>query len=112
MRGGQLEMEPVTSQSVGLVTTICNSSFCNYDLHTDADTLTQTGDDLQLAALDHRLYSDRTEHFCGRGPQILMKLLEGGPYMKKIVSSPSEPFLVIRVCQKCQKIKKHEKPGF
>ena len=59
-----------------------------------------------------RLYSDRTEHFCGRGPQILTKLLEGGPYMKKIVISPSEPFLVIRVCQKCQKIKKHEKPGF
>ena len=61
---------------------------------------------------DYRLYSDGTEHFCGRGPQILTKLLEGGPYMKKIVISPSEPFLVIRVCQKCQKIKKHEKPGF
>ena len=65
MRGGQLEMEPVTSQSVGLVTTICNSSFCNYDLHTDADTLTQTGDDLQLAALDHNSVRDSTTHLLG-----------------------------------------------
>ena len=59
-----------------------------------------------------RLYSDRTEHFCGRGPRNLMKLLEGVPYMEKIISSPSEPFLAIRVCQKCPKTKKHEKPGF
>ena len=58
------------------------------------------------------LYSDRTEHFCGRGAQILTKLLEGVPYMEKMISSPSEPFLAIRVCQKCQKTKKHEKPGF
>ena len=27
--------------------------------------------------------------------------------MEKMISSPSEPFLVIRVCQKCQKTKKH-----
>ena len=29
--------------------------------------------------------------------------------MEKMISSPSEPFLAIRVCQKCQKTKKHEK---
>ena len=58
------------------------------------------------------LYSDRTEHFCGRGPRNLTKLLEGVQYMEKLISSPSEPFLAIRVCQKCQKIKNHEKPGF
>ena len=58
------------------------------------------------------LYSDRTEHFCGRGAQILTKLFEGVPYMEKMISSPSEPFLVIRVCQKCQKTKKHEKTDF
>ena len=32
--------------------------------------------------------------------------------MEKMISSPSEPFLVIRVSQKCQKPKKHEKLGF
>ena len=32
--------------------------------------------------------------------------------MKKLRSSPSEHFLVIRVCQKCQKCKISEKPGF
>ena len=33
-------------------------------------------------------------------------------YMKKLRSSPSEHFLVIRVCQKCQKCENSEKPGF
>ena len=66
----------------------------------------------QQGTTDHRLYSDRTEHFCGRGAQILTKFFEVVPYMEKMISSPSKPFLVIRVCQKCQKLKKHEKPGF
>ena len=38
------------------------------------------------------LYSGRTEHFCGRGSKILTKLLEGGFYIKKLISSPSEHF--------------------
>ena len=58
------------------------------------------------------LYSDRTRHFCGRGSKILTKLLEGDSYMEKLISSPSEPSWVIRVCQKSQKSKNHEKPGF
>ena len=33
-------------------------------------------------------------------------------YMKKLRSSSLEHFLVIRVCQKCQKCKIREKPGF
>ena len=59
-----------------------------------------------------RLYSDRTEHFCGRGPKILTKLFGVGSDMEKLTSSPPEPSVVIRVYQKCQKTKKHEKPGF
>ena len=59
-----------------------------------------------------RLYSDRTEQFCGSGAQILTKFLRGLHTSKKMICSPSEPFLAIRVCQKCPKTKKHEKPGF
>ena len=33
-------------------------------------------------------------------------------YMKKLRSSSLEHFLVIRVCQKCQKYENSEKPGF
>ena len=57
-------------------------------------------------------YSDRTKQFCGRGAQILTKLLGVGSDMEKLISSHLEPSLVIRVYQKCQKTKKHEKPGF
>ena len=58
------------------------------------------------------LYSDRTEHFCGRGAQILTKLLGVGSDMEKLISSHPEPSLVIRVYKKCQKTKKCEKSGF
>ena len=68
--------------------------------------------DVQMEWKTDWLYSDRTEHFCGRGPRNLTKLLEGLQYIEKLISSPLEPFLAIRVCQKCQKIKNHEKPGF
>ena len=60
----------------------------------------------------YRLYSDRTEQFCGRGAQILTKLLGVGSDMEKLISSHLEPSLVIRVYQKCQKTKKCEKSGF
>ena len=59
-----------------------------------------------------RLYSDRTEHFCGRGAQILTKLLGVGSDTEIFISSHPEPSMVIRVYQKCQKTKKCEKPGF
>ena len=58
------------------------------------------------------LYSGRAEHFWTKGAPILMKIFLVLQYMKKLRSSPSEHFLVIRVCQKCQKCKISEKPGF
>ena len=59
-----------------------------------------------------RLYSGRAVHFWTKGAPILTKIFLVLQYMKKLRSSPSEHFLVIRVCQKCQKCKISEKPGF
>ena len=59
-----------------------------------------------------RLYSGRAEHFWTKGAPILMKIFLVLQYMKKLRSSPSEHFLVIRVCQKWQKCKISEKTGF
>ena len=59
-----------------------------------------------------RLYSGRVVHFWTKGAPILTKIFLVLQYMKKLRSSPSEHFLVIRVCQKCQKCKNSEKPGF
>ena len=58
------------------------------------------------------LYSGRAEHFWTKGAPILTNFFLVLQYMKKLRSSPSEHFLVIRVCQKCQKCKISEKPGF
>ena len=58
------------------------------------------------------LYSGRTKHFWLRGAPILTTLFEMVLYMEKLISSPSKHFLVIRVCQKCQKCKISEKLGF
>ena len=58
------------------------------------------------------LYSGRAEHFRAKVAPILTKFFLVLQYMKKLRSSPSEHFLVIRVCQKCQKCKISEKPGF
>ena len=58
------------------------------------------------------LYSGRAVHFWTKGAPILTKIFLVLQYMKKLRSSPSEHFLVIRVCQKCQKCKISEKPGF
>ena len=59
-----------------------------------------------------RLYSGRAVHFWTKGAPILTKIFVVLQYMKKMRSSPLEHFLVIRVCQKCQKCKISEKPGF
>ena len=58
------------------------------------------------------LYSGRAVHFWTEGAPILTKFFLVLQYMKKLRSSPSEQFLVIRVCQKWQKCKISEKPGF
>ena len=58
------------------------------------------------------LYSGRTEHFWTKGAPNLTKIFLVLQYMEKLRSSPSEHFLVIRVCQKWQKCKNSEKPGF
>ena len=58
------------------------------------------------------LYSGRAEHFWTKGAPILTKFFLVLLYMKKLRSSPSEHFLVSRVCQKWQKCKISEKPGF
>ena len=61
----------------------------------------------------HRwLYSGRAEHFWTKGAPILTKIFLVLQYMEKLRSSPSEHFLVIRVCQKWRKCKNSEKPGF
>ena len=58
------------------------------------------------------LYSGRAEHFWTKGAPNLTKIFLVLQYMEKLRSSPSEHFLVIRVCQKWQKCKNSEKPGF
>ena len=58
------------------------------------------------------LYSGRADYFWTKGAPILTKFSLVLQYMKKLRSSPSEHFLVSRVCQKCQKCKISEKPGF
>ena len=47
-----------------------------------------------------------------RVPQFWQKKILVLQYMKKLRCSPLEHFLVIRVCQKCQKCKNREKPDF
>ena len=65
-----------------------------------------------LAVYSSRLYSGRAEHFWTKGAPNWTKNFLVLQYMKKFRSSPSEYFLVIRVCQKWQKCKISEKPGF
>ena len=67
---------------------------------------------LVICVTDTWLYSGRAVHFWTKGAPILTKIFLVLQYMKKLRSSPSEHFLVIRVCQKCQKCKISEKPGF
>ena len=47
-----------------------------------------------------------------QGQTLLAKECPNFEYMKNLRSSPSEHFLVIMVCQKRQKCKNSEKPGF
>ena len=64
----------------------------------DQDGRQEQGDDDQRPCC--RLYSGRAEHFWTKGAPNLTKFFLVLQYMEKLRSSPSEHFLVIRVCQK------------
>ena len=88
-------------------------NYCIEPPHTRAQFMpiwNQTACELLILLIQYNILLDVT-----LDPAISLVNISGretSQYMKKLRSSPSELFLVIRVCQKCQKCKNSENKVF